>query len=127
VGSEKAHPLIPLIPLIPLVRFATKREVLKNLQLSCWRTILLKVDCEIAFAMLPMPSLLVVEKGVRNGASLKFAYFRRTRGTEGEKMNEPKRKNGRVALVTGGNKGIGYEVVRGLAENGFTVFLSARD
>jgi NAD(P)-dependent dehydrogenase (short-subunit alcohol dehydrogenase family) len=32
-----------------------------------------------------------------------------------------------VALVTGGNKGIGREVVRRLAEQGFTVYLGARD
>ncbi|MEW2386539.1 SDR family oxidoreductase [Micromonospora sp. NPDC047707] len=32
-----------------------------------------------------------------------------------------------VALVTGGNKGIGREVVRQLARRGFTVYLGARD
>lgn len=32
-----------------------------------------------------------------------------------------------VALVTGGNKGIGREIVRQLAERGFTVYLGARD
>ncbi|MGK5530289.1 SDR family oxidoreductase [Streptomyces sp. URMC 129] len=32
-----------------------------------------------------------------------------------------------VALVTGGNKGIGREVVRRLAELGYTVYLGARD
>ncbi|WHX23561.1 SDR family NAD(P)-dependent oxidoreductase [Streptomyces malaysiensis subsp. malaysiensis] len=32
-----------------------------------------------------------------------------------------------VALVTGGNKGIGREIVRRLAEQGFTVYLGARD
>ncbi|WP_242900706.1 SDR family oxidoreductase [Actinomadura terrae] len=32
-----------------------------------------------------------------------------------------------VALVTGGNKGIGKEIVRGLAERGHTVYLAARD
>ncbi|WP_242891503.1 SDR family oxidoreductase [Actinomadura litoris] len=32
-----------------------------------------------------------------------------------------------VALVTGGNKGIGREIVRGLAERGLTVYLGARD
>ncbi|MGN7190504.1 MULTISPECIES: SDR family NAD(P)-dependent oxidoreductase [unclassified Curtobacterium] len=32
----------------------------------------------------------------------------------------------RVALVTGGNKGIGIAIVRGLAQEGFTVLLGAR-
>ncbi|RSM67789.1 KR domain-containing protein [Kibdelosporangium aridum] len=32
-----------------------------------------------------------------------------------------------VALVTGGNKGIGREIVRQLADRGFTVYLGARD
>ncbi|MGZ0146733.1 SDR family oxidoreductase [Kribbella sp. WER1] len=32
-----------------------------------------------------------------------------------------------VALVTGGNKGIGHEIVRQLASRGFTVYLGARD
>ena len=33
----------------------------------------------------------------------------------------------RVALVTGGNRGIGEAIVRGLAREGFIVFLGARD
>ncbi|WP_167578028.1 SDR family oxidoreductase [Ammoniphilus sp. YIM 78166] len=33
----------------------------------------------------------------------------------------------KVALVTGGNRGIGYELVRQLALNGFKVILSSRD
>src|SRR4029077_2915512 len=36
-------------------------------------------------------------------------------------------KDQRVALVTGANKGIGFEVVRQLARKGFHVFLGARD
>lgn len=33
----------------------------------------------------------------------------------------------KTALVTGGNKGIGYAICMGLAENGFRVFMGARD
>ena len=33
----------------------------------------------------------------------------------------------KVALVTGANKGIGFEVARGLGKAGFTVLLGARD
>ena len=33
----------------------------------------------------------------------------------------------RIALVTGGNRGIGLEVVRGLAERGYTVILGSRE
>lgn len=32
-----------------------------------------------------------------------------------------------IALVTGGNKGLGHEIVRQLAERGMTVYLGARD
>jgi NAD(P)-dependent dehydrogenase (short-subunit alcohol dehydrogenase family) len=34
--------------------------------------------------------------------------------------------SGKIALVTGGNKGIGFEIVRGLAQKGATVLLGAR-
>ena len=36
-------------------------------------------------------------------------------------------RNQRVALVTGANKGIGFEVSRELARMGFRVFLGARN
>src|SRR5688500_14991072 len=35
--------------------------------------------------------------------------------------------NGKVALVTGANKGIGFETARQLARRGFTVLLGSRD
>ena len=43
-------------------------------------------------------------------------------------MSEPGAQEaaGKVALVTGGNKGIGLEIVRGLAAKGVTVLLGAR-
>lgn len=36
-------------------------------------------------------------------------------------------KDIKVALVTGGNRGIGYELVEQLALNGFKVILASRD
>lgn len=41
-------------------------------------------------------------------------------------MTTPYASNGKVALVTGGNKGIGIAIVRALAASGFTVLLGAR-
>jgi len=41
-------------------------------------------------------------------------------------MTTPTGFDGKVALVTGGNKGIGIAIVRGLANKGFTVLLGAR-
>jgi NAD(P)-dependent dehydrogenase (short-subunit alcohol dehydrogenase family) len=40
---------------------------------------------------------------------------------------KPMTSNGRVALVTGANKGIGREIAKGLGQLGFTVLASARD
>jgi NAD(P)-dependent dehydrogenase (short-subunit alcohol dehydrogenase family) len=40
-------------------------------------------------------------------------------------MNDRKRK--RIALVTGGNRGLGYETCRQLAQLGLKVLLGARD
>jgi NAD(P)-dependent dehydrogenase (short-subunit alcohol dehydrogenase family) len=42
-------------------------------------------------------------------------------------MNETMELNGRRALVTGGNRGIGLEVVRLLSDLGLEVFLGSRD
>ena len=39
-------------------------------------------------------------------------------------MNDKERK---IALVTGGNRGLGYETCRQLAQLGLTVLLSARN
>ena len=33
----------------------------------------------------------------------------------------------RIALVTGANQGVGYQVAKALAENGATVYLGSRD
>lgn len=42
-------------------------------------------------------------------------------------MTSNKNHSGKVALVTGGNRGIGLETARQLAELGFTVLIGARD
>jgi NAD(P)-dependent dehydrogenase (short-subunit alcohol dehydrogenase family) len=41
-------------------------------------------------------------------------------------MTTAHERNGKVALVTGGNKGIGLAIVRGLAAQGYTVLLGSR-
>ena len=33
----------------------------------------------------------------------------------------------KIAIVTGGNAGIGFETVRGLSSNGYNVIFGARD
>ncbi|RUU49497.1 SDR family NAD(P)-dependent oxidoreductase, partial [Mesorhizobium sp. M2C.T.Ca.TU.009.01.2.1] len=42
-------------------------------------------------------------------------------------MTSNRNHSGKVALVTGGNRGIGLETARQLAELGFTVLIGARD
>ncbi len=42
-------------------------------------------------------------------------------------QTEKKQSEKLVALVTGGNKGLGLEIVKQLAERGYTVLLAARE
>jgi NAD(P)-dependent dehydrogenase (short-subunit alcohol dehydrogenase family) len=42
-------------------------------------------------------------------------------------MNESTGRETRVALITGANKGIGYEIARGLCKQDFEVLIGCRD
>lgn len=48
-------------------------------------------------------------------------------GPQGERVDRTGALEGRVAVVSGGSRGIGHEVARGLARAGATVVLLARD
>jgi NAD(P)-dependent dehydrogenase (short-subunit alcohol dehydrogenase family) len=65
------------------------------------------------------PALRLAE--LKNRQDL-LASLERFVNLRGESMAIP-----RIALVTGGNRGIGFEVCRQLAQRGFTVLLGARE
>jgi NAD(P)-dependent dehydrogenase (short-subunit alcohol dehydrogenase family) len=44
-----------------------------------------------------------------------------------ENQNQSSSNQPLVALVTGGNQGVGFEIVKALAENGYTVYLGSRN
>ena len=58
----------------------------------------------------------------QGGGEIRAAAYSRNGGA-----NPTIQQAKRIALVTGGNKGIGFEVARCLAKAGLTVFLGARD
>ncbi|EEC77693.1 hypothetical protein OsI_16756 [Oryza sativa Indica Group] len=65
--------------------------------------------------------VLTPEEGASNSVK------NRNRGTTSSAIALPGTLRSRVAVVTGGNKGIGLEVCRQLAADGITVVLTARD
>lgn len=47
--------------------------------------------------------------------------------SQGEKFTNPVRADGKVAIVTGANTGIGKETARELAKRGAVVYMACRD